>query len=67
MGANAALPSASARSYIPEVAWNESGSVSGGSGLWATGGGVSTVYAKPGWQVAPGVPNDNRRDVPDVR
>ncbi len=24
----------SARSYIPEMAWNESGNVSGGSGLW---------------------------------
>ena len=31
----------SAKSYIPEIAWNESGSVSGGSGLWASAGGVS--------------------------
>ena len=56
----------SALGYIPEVAWNESGAVSGGSGLWATGGGVSSVYAKPVWQVSPGVPADNKRDVPDV-
>jgi pseudomonalisin len=56
----------SALSYIPEQAWNESGSVAGGSGLWASGGGVSSIYAKPSWQVAPGVPDDNARDVPDV-
>jgi pseudomonalisin len=52
-------------SYIPEAAWNESGA-NGGTGLWATGGGASVTYAKPPWQVAPGVPNDGRRDVPDV-
>ncbi len=56
----------SALAYIPEEAWNESGTVSGGSGDWATGGGVSTIYAKPSWQVAPGVPSDGMRDVPDV-
>ena len=56
----------SALSYIPEVAWNESGTVSGGSGLWATSGGVSTIYNKPSWQVAPGVPADGKRDIPDV-
>lgn len=56
----------SAISYIPEVAWNESGIVSGGSGLWATGGGVSSIYGKPSWQVSPGVPADGKRDVPDV-
>jgi subtilase family serine protease len=52
----------SALSYIPEVAWNESGS----TGLWSTGGGVSTVYAKPSWQTGKGVPADGKRDVPDV-
>ncbi len=57
---------ASALGYIPEVAWNESGSVSGGSGLWATSGGASSIYAKPTWQVAPGVPADGKRDIPDV-
>ena len=56
----------SAFSYIPEIAWNESGSVSGGSGLWATGGGASSLYVQPGWQVAPGVPANNSRNVPDV-
>jgi subtilase family serine protease len=52
----------SALSYIPENVWNESGS----SGLWSTGGGVSTVYAKPSWQTGKGVPADGKRDVPDV-
>jgi subtilase family serine protease len=52
----------SAIGYIPEVAWNESGS----TGLWSTGGGVSTTYAKPSWQTGLGVPADGKRDVPDV-
>jgi pseudomonalisin len=52
----------SALSYIPEVAWNESGS----GGLWASEGGASTLYAKPSWQTGTGVPADGRRDVPDV-
>jgi subtilase family serine protease len=56
---------ASALSYIPEVAWNESAS-NGGSDLWATGGGASAYYSKPSWQSGPGVPADSRRDVPDV-
>lgn len=55
---------ASALSYIPEKVWNESGSL--GSGLWASGGGVSTLYAKPSWQTGTGVPADGKRDVPDV-
>src|SRR5947209_2494455 len=56
----------SALSYIPEVAWNESGNVAGGSNLFATGGGASSVYAKPSWQTGPGVLLDAQRDVPDV-
>lgn len=52
----------SALGYIPEKVWNESGS----SGLWSSGGGVSTIYTKPSWQNVPGVPNDGMRDVPDV-
>jgi pseudomonalisin len=52
----------SALSYIPEAAWNASGA----SGLWAGGGGVSTLYAKPTWQNGLGVPADGKRDVPDV-
>jgi pseudomonalisin len=52
----------SALSYIPEIVWNESGS----TGLWSTGGGISTVYPKPSWQAGKGVPADGKRDVPDV-
>jgi len=59
-----------ARGYLPEQAWNESGSVPGGTGLWATGGGTSAVYPKPGWQRAPGVPANapqyQYRCLPDV-
>lgn len=53
----------SALSYIPEVAWNTT-LVDGQ--LSATGGGRSTSFAKPAWQVANGVPDDNARDVPDL-
>jgi pseudomonalisin len=64
--ANDPLTKGSALSYIPEIAWNESGAVPGGSGLWAGGGGASAAYTKPAWQLAPGVPDDGARDVPDV-
>ena len=53
---------ASALSYIPEAAWNESGTV----GLIASGGGASIFYPKPAWQTGPGVPDDNFRHVPDI-
>ncbi|HWW15208.1 MAG TPA: S53 family peptidase [Candidatus Dormibacteraeota bacterium] len=62
-GSNASGTQSSSISYIPEKAWNESGP---GYGLWSSGGGVSTVYAKPAWQAGTGVPADGRRDVPDV-
>ncbi len=58
--------SESALGYIPEVVWNESGA-NGGSGLWAGGGGVSTVYAQPPWQAAvAGSSGNGMRTVPDV-
>jgi pseudomonalisin len=56
---------ASALSYIGEAVWNESGT-NGGKNLWASGGGASTYFAKPAWQLATGVPSDAQRDVPDV-
>jgi hypothetical protein len=57
----------SALSYIPEVVWNTSGAVSGGSGLWATGGGLSILYAKPSWQTGAWVPSAaTMRAVPDI-
>ncbi|MGC8723132.1 MAG: protease pro-enzyme activation domain-containing protein [Acidobacteriota bacterium] len=58
--------SGAAVSYIPETPWNESGTVSGGSGLWSTSSGASTIYAKPSWQSAPGVPSASHRYLPDV-
>ena len=61
---------ASALGYIPERAWNESAGAPGGAGLWAGGGGTSSLYPKPGWQVAPGVPANGSqyqyRCLPDV-
>src|SRR6202167_5690095 len=52
----------SALGYIPEAVWNASAV----SGLWAGGGGASTIYPKPAWQNGVGVPADGKRDVPDV-
>ncbi len=57
----------SALGYIPEVVWNESGS-SGGTGLWASGGGASQVYPQPVWQqgVSGTSAANGMRAVPDV-
>ena len=54
---------ASAISYIPEKAWNDSVA---NSELAASTGGASMFYSKPWWQSGPGVPDDGARDVPDV-
>jgi len=54
---------ASASSYIPEGAWNESttNSVAG------SGGGVSSVIATPSWQTGTGVPTERAgRYTPDI-
>jgi subtilase family serine protease len=57
----------SALSYIPETVWNES-SLEGGTGLWSSGGGASTIYAQPTWQldVAGAAAANGMRAVPDV-
>jgi uncharacterized membrane protein len=57
----------SALGYIPEIVWNESKS-NGGSGLWASGGGVSILYGQPTWQAGvSGIAAANgKRAVPDV-
>ncbi|HUA99612.1 MAG TPA: S53 family peptidase [Terracidiphilus sp.] len=57
----------SALQYIPEMVWNESGS-NHGAGLWASGGGASTVYAQPAFQAGvDGIsPAGGMRAVPDV-
>jgi len=75
-------PTESAQSYIPETPWNDSCAAAGLSGctasiinadasskvdLVAASGGPSSVYAKPSWQTGvTGMPNDNKRDLPDV-
>jgi hypothetical protein len=75
-------PTESAKSYIPETTWNDSCAATGLSGctasiinadtssgvdLVAASGGPSSVYAKPAWQAGiTGLPNDNKRDLPDV-
>ena len=50
----------SALGYIPEAVWNDAG------GFGAGGGGASSSFAKPAWQLGTGVPNDGFRDVPDI-
>lgn len=58
---------ASALSYIPEDVWNESCSSCSKPGIWAGGGGASTLFAKPSWQSGvPGIPGDTARHLPDV-
>ncbi len=58
--------------YIPEVAWIESGYAqncpAGDNCLdyRASGGGPSSKYPKPMWQVGSGSLNDGWRDIPDV-
>jgi hypothetical protein len=59
----------SALSYIPEAAWNDASAGAFGGG----GGGVSSFFAKPAWQVETGasgmttqVSSDGARDVPDI-
>jgi subtilase family serine protease len=61
----------SAKSYIPEMAWNDSDITGNGpilsSTLAASGGGASIFFPKPSWQVGTGVPSSpNARFVPDV-
>ena len=56
----------SALSYIREKVWNESG-LDGGQGLWASGGGISQIFAQPSWQKSvPGANSNGMRAVPDV-
>jgi subtilase family serine protease len=59
---------ASAKSYIPEMVWNDTTfSIANGGGLSAGGGGASQLFAKPSWQAGvTGIPADGKRDVPDI-
>jgi hypothetical protein len=74
---NAPITQASAKSYIPEIPWNDSCAQIGISACGASApnnslnisagsGGPSTIYPKPSWQSGAGVPNDGKRDLPDV-
>jgi pro-kumamolisin-like protein/Big-like domain-containing protein len=68
----------SAKSYIPEIPWNENcaqisftgcgpGAPNGSVNIVAGSGGQSSVYGKPKWQMGvAGMPNDNHRDQPDI-
>jgi subtilase family serine protease len=59
----------SAKSYIPEMAWNDTTfSIAQPNGsLSAGGGGVSALWPKPSWQTGvAGIPADGHRDVPDI-
>ncbi len=60
----------SALSYIPEMVWNDTSTLSASETageLEAGGGGASTKFAKPSWQTGvPGIPADSVRDVPDI-
>ena len=71
--ANTTGTEASARSYIPEIPWNDSCGqassqcASGETANIAAGsGGFSSIYPKPAWQSGNGVPQDGHRDIPDV-
>jgi hypothetical protein len=65
-GSNAVLTSA--KSYIPEMVWNDTTfSNLNGGGLSAGGGGASQLWNKPTWQTGvAGIPADGKRDVPDI-
>ena len=65
---NNATTGASALSYIPEMAWNDTPlSIAGGGGFSSTGGGVSIFFPKPAWQPGTGIASlDGGRQVPDL-
>ncbi len=56
---------ASALSYIPEAAWNQSGTTAGVAAVGCGRRRKPGVF-KPSWQTGPGVPADGHRDVPDL-
>jgi hypothetical protein len=63
----------SAKSYIPELTWNDTCAQAGltgcstpSGGIIAGSGGQSSIYAKPSWQTGTGVPTANLRYVPDI-
>src|SRR5579862_9266392 len=68
---NTATTFASALSYVPETAWNDSCDAAkcGKDNVIvaAGGGGSSSLFARPSWQSGvAGIPAGNTRDLPDV-
>jgi subtilase family serine protease len=54
----------SAKSYIPEMVWNDDSAM---GGLSSGGGGISTITPRPTWQTGvPGIPSGSFRLVPDI-
>ncbi len=53
----------SALGYTPEIAWNDSVAL---KTVAAGGGGPSSVFPRPIWQVGPGMPAGDKRLTPDV-
>ena len=67
------IVTSSALIYIPEQAWNEDplclqNATTASQVLCAGGGGASALFTtKPSWQAGvPGIPQDGKRDVPDL-
>jgi hypothetical protein len=53
----------SAIGYVPEMVWNDDAT---SPSLAASGGGASTLFTKPEWQIGTEVPSDGARDIPDI-
>ena len=52
-----------------EVAWSHFPNIFHCNNRWGSGGGLSSLFARPGWQMGPGVQNqysNGKRQIPDV-
>jgi subtilase family serine protease len=60
----------SAKSFIPEMSWNDSPTTGTGpslaTSLFSSGGGPSAIFAKPSWQTTPAISGETHREVPDI-
>jgi subtilase family serine protease len=75
--ANDPVTKLSVKGYIPETTWNDSCAAAAtpanlntvcttATNIVGGGGGPSTLYTKPSWQVGTGVPAANVRNTPDI-